>query len=84
MSVSAHRAFALLKELAYEKVSCSPEEKKAAQRLLEEARACGAEAHLEAFTVACGKVRTLRLLIYAGYCRQHGRYDIYQTPFHIL
>ena len=30
MKVSAHRAFALLKELAYERVSCSEAEKKAA------------------------------------------------------
>ena len=52
MSVSAHRAFSLLKELAYEKVSCSPEEKKAALRLLEEAKSCGVEAHLEEFSVA--------------------------------
>ena len=32
MKVSAHRAFALLKELAYERVSCSKEEKQAQNR----------------------------------------------------
>ena len=34
MKVSAHRAFNLLKELAYERVSCSEAEKQAAQKLL--------------------------------------------------
>lgn len=41
MDASAHRAFALLKSLAYERVSCSEAEKTAANRLLEEARAAG-------------------------------------------
>ena len=71
MSVSAHRAFNLLKELAYEKVSCSPEEKKAAQRLLEEARACGVEAHLEEFTVACGRVHKAKLTVTAPYGKEY-------------
>lgn len=71
MSVSAHRAFALLRELAYEKVSCSPEEKKAAQRLLEEARACGVEAHLEEFTAPCGKVSRARLVVTAPYVKEY-------------
>lgn len=71
MSVSAHRAFALLRELAYEKVSCSPEEKKAAQRLLEEARACGVDAHLEEFTAPCGKVSRARLIVTAPYVKEY-------------
>ena len=71
MSVSAHRAFNLLKELAYEKVSCSPEEKKAAQRLLEEARSWGVDAHLEDFTVACGKVHKAKLTVTAPYVKEY-------------
>ena len=71
MSVSAHRAFSLLKELAYEKVSCSPEEKKAALRLLEEAKACGVEAHLEEFTVPCGRVHKARLTVTAPYGKEY-------------
>ena len=71
MSVSAHRAFNLLKELAYEKVSCSPEEKQAAQRLLEEARATGAEAHLEEFSVKCGKVGRAKLVVTAPYVKEY-------------
>ncbi len=71
MSVSAHRAFNLLKELAYEKVSCSSEEKKAAQHLLEEASACGAEAHLEEFSVACGRVHKAKLTVTAPYVKEY-------------
>ena len=71
MSVSAYRAFNLLKELAYEKVSCSPQEKQAAQRLLEEARATGAEAHLEEFSVKCGKVTRAKLVVTAPYVKEY-------------
>ena len=71
MSVSAQRAFNLLKELAYEKVSCSPEEKKAAQRLLEEAKACGVEAYIEEFTVPCGRVHKARLTVTAPYVKEY-------------
>ena len=71
MSVSAHRAFNLLKELAYEKVSCSPSEKKAAQRLLEEALSTGAQAHLEEFPVKCGKVTRAKLMVTAPYVKEY-------------
>ena len=71
MSVSAHRAFQLLKELAYEKVSCSPEEKKAALRLLEEVKSCGVEAHLEEFTVPCGRVHKAKLTVTAPYVKEY-------------
>ena len=73
MNVSAYRAFELLKELAYEKVSCSAEEKRAANRLLEEVRACGVEAHLEEFPVQCGKVSHARLVVTAPY---HKEYEV--------
>lgn len=71
MSVSAHRAFQLLKELAYEKVSCSPEEKNAALRLLKEAESCGVEAHLEAFSVPCGRVHKAKLTVTAPYEKEY-------------
>ncbi len=67
MSVSAKRAFDLLKELAYEKVSCSPEEKTAADRLLKEALSCGVEAHIEEFAVPCGRVHKAKLTVTAPY-----------------
>ncbi|MBQ8654041.1 MAG: M28 family peptidase [Clostridia bacterium] len=63
MNVSAHRAYSLLKELAYVRVSCSEEERRAAQRLLEEAQSAGAEAHIEDFTVKCGKVTHQKLVV---------------------
>ncbi|MDD6041522.1 MAG: M28 family peptidase [Clostridia bacterium] len=71
MNVSAHRAFALLKELAYVRVSGSDAEKQAASRLLEEARSTGAEAHLESFTVPCGKVSHARLVVTEPYVKEY-------------
>ncbi|MDD6143390.1 MAG: M28 family peptidase [bacterium] len=71
MNVSAHRAFALLKELAYVRVSGSGAEKQAASRLLEEARSTGAEAHLESFTVPCGKVSHARLVVTEPYVKEY-------------
>ena len=63
MDVSAHRAFSLLRELAFERVSGSAEEKKAANRLLEAAKATGASAHIEEFPVPCGMVDHARLVV---------------------
>ena len=71
MKVSAHRAFALLKDLAYERVSCSEAEKTAAQRLLAEAKAAGAEAHIEEFTVPCGRVKRAKLVVTAPYTKEY-------------
>ena len=71
MNVSAHRAFALLKELAYVRVSGSPAEKQAAERLLAEARSTGAEAHLEPFTVPCGKVSHAKLVVTEPYQKEY-------------
>ena len=63
MNVSAHRAFGLMKELAFERVSCSEAERRAAERLLAEAQAAGLQAHLEEFTVKCGRVSHARLTV---------------------
>ena len=71
MNVSAHRAFNLLKELAYEKVSCSEAETRAANRLLEEALACGVEAHIEEFSVPCGRVHKAKLTVTAPYVKEY-------------
>ena len=71
MKVSAHRAFALLKELAYERVSCSEAEKQAAQRLLEVAQSTGASAHIEEFPVACGKVNHAKLVVTEPYVKEY-------------
>lgn len=71
MDVSAHRAFALLKELAYERLSGSQAEKDAAQRLLAEARAAGVEANIEEFTVASGKVGKAKLVVTEPYTKEY-------------
>ena len=71
MDVSAHRAFALLKDLAYERVSCSDAEKAAAQRLLAEAKSAGVEAHIEEFPVACGRVKHAKLVVTAPYTKEY-------------
>ena len=73
MDVSAHRAFALLKELAYERVSCSAAEKAAANRLMEEAKKAGVEARLEEFTVKTGRVDAAKLVVTAPY---HKEYEV--------
>jgi aminopeptidase YwaD len=67
MDVSAHRAFALLKELAYERVSASDNEKRAAQRLLEVALSTGVPAQIEEFKVPCGRVTHAKLMVTAPY-----------------
>ena len=71
MNVSAHRAFALLKDLAYERVSCSQAEKQAAARLLAEAQSAGAQAHIEEFTVPCGRVHHARLVVTKPYVKEY-------------
>ena len=71
MKVSAYRAFSLLKELAYERVSCSEAEKQAAQKLLEVAQSTGAQAHIEEFPVACGKVNHAKLVVTEPYVKEY-------------
>lgn len=71
MKVSAHRAFSLLKELAYERVSCSEAEKSAALKLLEVAQSTGASAHIEEFPVACGKVHHAKLVVTEPYVKEY-------------
>jgi len=71
MKVSAHRAWNLLKELAFERVSCSEAEKKAAQRLLEEALSTGAQAQIEEFPVLCGRVHHAKLVVTSPYVKEY-------------
>jgi len=71
MQVSAHRAFSLLKELAFERVSCSEAEKKAALRLLEEVKAAHVQGSIEEFTVPCGRVKKAKLMVTAPYQKEY-------------
>ena len=71
MDVSAHRAWSLLKDLAYVRVSGSAEERRAAERLLAEAQSTGAEAHIEDFTVKNGRVHHAKLVVTAPYTKEY-------------
>lgn len=71
MHVSAHRAFGLLRELGYERVSGSAQEQGSAQRLLEEVQGAGAAAHLEEFSVPCGRVKHARLKVTEPYEKEY-------------
>jgi len=71
MKVSAHRAFALLKELAYVRVSATNEEKTAAERLLNEALSAGVPAHIEEFQVSAGKVSHAKLVVTEPYTKEY-------------
>jgi len=71
MNVSAHRAFSLLKELAYERVSCSEDERTAAERLLREALSTGVQAHIEEFKAPCGMVDHAKLIVTAPYEKEY-------------
>ena len=71
MEVSARRAFALLKSLAFERLSGSDAEKCAAETLLAEAQGCGVDAHIEEFSVPCGRVGSARLVVTAPYQKEY-------------
>ena len=71
MKVSAHRAFALLKELAYVRVSGTEAEKTAAERLLKEALSTGAEAQIEEFSVKAGRVDHAKLVVTEPYVKEY-------------
>lgn len=71
MDVSARRAFSLLKEMAYVRVSGSEEEKKAAERLMEEVKSCGVDGHIEEFSVKSGKVHKAVLKVTAPYEKEY-------------
>lgn len=71
MNVSAHRAFSFLRTYGYERVSCSPEERSVAQAILHEAESLSLDAHLEEFTVPCGRVEHALLRVTAPYVKEY-------------
>ena len=71
MEVSAHRAFQMLKSLAYVRLSASPEETRAAEVLKSACEAAGVDVHIEEFTVACGKVNSAKLVVTAPYKKEY-------------
>ena len=71
MEVSAHRAFQMLKSLAYVRLSASPEEAKAAEVLKNACVEAGVDVHIEEFNVACGKVNHAKLVVTAPYNKEY-------------
>ncbi len=71
MEVSAHRAFQMLKSLAYVRLSASPEETKAAEVLKNACVEAGVDVHIEEFNVPCGKVNSARLVVTAPYKKEY-------------
>ncbi|MBQ3078555.1 MAG: M28 family peptidase [Clostridia bacterium] len=71
MKVSAHRAFRLLKELAFVRVSASKEERLAAERLMQEAMEAADEVRIEEFPVWCGKVTHQKLVVTNPYYKEY-------------
>jgi len=71
MEVSTHRAFQMLKSLAYVRLSASPEETKAAEVLKNACVEAGVDVHIEEFSVPCGKVNSARLVVTAPYKKEY-------------
>ena len=71
MEVSAHRAFQMLKSLAYVRLSASPEEAKAAEVLKNACVEAGVDVHIEEFNVACGKINHAKLVVTAPYKKEY-------------
>ena len=72
MPIQGERAFALLKSLAYERLSGSEAEERAANALLEEAVAAGGEnAHIEEFTVQDAEVSRTEFEVTAPYRKSY-------------
>ena len=71
MDVSAHRAYSLLKELAYERLSGSADERRAAERLLKECQDAGVKAYIEDFKVVNGNVKHAKLVVTEPYVKEY-------------
>lgn len=71
MHVSAHRAFGLLRELGYERGERLRAGAGSGQRLLEEVQGAGVAAHLEEFSVPCGRVKHARLKVTEPYEKEY-------------
>ncbi len=71
MEVSAHRAFQMLKSLAYVRLSGSEAEKKAANVIKDACTEAGVDVHIEEFTVATGKVNHAKLVVTEPYHKEY-------------
>lgn len=71
MEVSAHRAFQMLKSLAYVRLSASAEEAQAAEVLKNACVEAGVDVQIEEFHVPCGKVNSAKLVVTAPYKKEY-------------
>ena len=70
-TVSAKRAFALMEKLGYVRVSCTPEEKRAAEELQKEAASFGLDCTIEEFEAATGEVTKATFKVIAPYEKEY-------------
>ena len=70
-TVSAKRAFALMERLGYVRVSCTPEEKRAAEELQKEAASFGLDTTIEEFEAATGEVTKATFKVLAPYEKEY-------------
>lgn len=71
LNVCAERAYELLEKLSFTRVSCSPEEERAAELLKEEAESAGVPAYIETFPASCGAVTEARLTVLEPYQKEY-------------
>ncbi len=71
MDICAKRGFELIERLAFERVSGSPEEKRAAEILYQEAAATGAVCEIDPFEVEDGIVHSAKLEILEPYYQEY-------------
>lgn len=71
MSVNHDRAFALLKDMAYERMSGTPEETRCAQMLCDVAAKAGVQSYIEEFPVYDGVVTCAELEVTAPYQKKY-------------
>lgn len=69
--VSAKRAFALMERLGFERVSCTEEEKRAAEELKKEAASFGLDCAIEEFEAATGEVKKAYFKVVAPYEKEY-------------
>ncbi len=71
MDFDSKRAFGLIEELSYERVSGTAEETRTAEAIMEKVKALSIDCHIEEFEVEDGKVSDARLMVLEPYCKEY-------------
>lgn len=71
MDFDSKRAFELIEELSYERVSGTAEELRTAEAIMEKVSALGVDCHLEEFEVEDGKVSEAKLTVLEPYQKEY-------------